>query len=511
MPDPSQPVPSAVTVPLFGTGVGTKSPNVSAQMRTNMYVERYDDPDKTPLALFARPGLRRFAQVQGAVLGVVGDVLLADAFGGEYALVATDTITAAGVSPLYAINGAGTFSQLAASGDLGVVQSWPGTPIRGASNGTQFVFTDGTYGWVVDATDNTFVTTQLSTSFNPNAVAFPNGCNSVTFCASRFVADDPSNPGRFRWSAAGDGTSWAALDFATAESCPDPLSCVFEAGGQLVLFGTQTTEFWAPAAAGASGQMPFQRVGGANIQWGTTSVSTIKKCNDSVIFVGRNQGGNRQVVQLKGYQTQVISTPDIEADIENDPGADAATAMFFVSGGHPFYVLNLATHSWAFDLRTGTWDKWITDDSRFAGQYEQAAFGEILVTDYRDGRIYAIDTTLATDDGNAMVREVVSKHATANLARLSVREIAIDLQTGVGLESGSTPTEAVTPQIMLTWSKDGGHVFGNEVWQPLGPAGGYLTRAVWRNLGRSRDWVFKLRVTDPVKLVIIGAAALFGP
>jgi hypothetical protein len=158
-------------------------------------------------------------------------------------------------------------------------------------------------------------------------------------------------------------------------------------------------------------------------------------------------------------------------------------------------------------LRTGSWDKWITDSSRYAGRFEQPAFGEILVTDYRDGRIYTVEPTVYTDDGSTMVREMVSKQAQMNLARLSLRELAIDCETGVGLNSG----QGSDPRIMLTWSKDGGHVFGNEVPLTLGAIGGYLTRAVVRNLGRSRDWTFKLRVTDPVKLVIIGAAAIFGP
>jgi len=30
---------------------------------------------------------------------------------------------------------------------------------------------------------------------------------------------------------------------------------------------------------------------------------------------------------------------------------------------------------------------------------------------------------------------------------------------------------------------------------------------VWRRLGRSRDRVFELKITDPVKTVIIGASA----
>jgi hypothetical protein len=179
--------------------------------------------------------------------------------------------------------------------------------------------------------------------------------------------------------------------------------------------------------------------------------------------------------------------------------------MFIVVAGHQFYVLNLSTGSWSYDLRTQTWGKWTTAAGRFAGNYSMPAFGKILVSDYRDQRVYTLDPALYTDDGGVMVREVTSKHAWVNLMRLSCKEIAIDCETGVGLNSG----QGSDPQIMLSWSKDGGHVWGNEVWQSLGAMGGYLTRAVWRNLGRSRDWLFKLRITDPVKVVIIGAAALF--
>ena len=32
------------------------------------------------------------------------------------------------------------------------------------------------------------------------------------------------------------------------------------------------------------------------------------------------------------------------------------------------------------------------------------------------------------------------------------------------------------------------------------------TRAIWWRLGAARDWVFKIRITDPVKVVIAGAS-----
>lgn len=494
------------TIPIFDTGIGTKSPNVSAQMRTNMYSEVYQNGDKSNMALFTRPGLTKFSQVQGPLAGIVGDFSLSSFYGGEWLLIAgagaTDPNTV-----LWRINGAGQSGNASFTADD---PAWKqvGQRVRAANNGTTAVWVDGTWGYYTDASNNTFSTDLLTSTNYPNAVAFPSNAQSICYVASRYVVDDPAYAGRFRWSAAGDGTSWNSLDFSTAESNPDPLSCVFEAWGTLLLIGTQTTEFWAPAAAGASGQQPFIRTGGANIQWGTTAIDTVRKCNDSVIFLGRNQGGSRQVVQLQGYTPTVISTADIEFDIQNDPAPDAATALFYVSSGHPFYILNLSDHSWAYDIRTGAWQKFTTAGSRYAGQWEQAAFGQIIVTDYQDGRIYKVDPNGYSDDGTAIVREVVSKHAYADLNRLSCQEIVIDCQTGLGSTDGTTP---VNPQIMLTWSKDGANTWGNEVWQSLGPVGNYPGRAVWRMLGRSRDWVFKMRVTDAVKVVIIDAAAKFGP
>jgi hypothetical protein len=487
---------SAQSIPLFGVGVGTKSTNVSAQMRTNLYVETYNDPDKTQMALFSRPGLLRFGLYDndgtGPIRGAVADALSTDA-----------TIECAWFvqgRTIIGILADGTFNA------SGVDLLTSSGVVRAAQAGSVGILVDGTTGYYFDiSTPASPSCTDLSTY--PQAASFPFTTPSVTSIASRIIAVDPAEIGRFRWSAAGDPLTWDALDFATAESAPDPLSAVFEYGGQLLMIGTQTIEFWAPAATGASGQLPFLRVGGANIQWGTTAIDTIRKCNDSVIFLGRNQGGARQVVQLKGYEAQPVSTPDVEADIATETSADldAAVAMFTVVAGHAFYILNLSDRSWVYDVRTGTWGKWITDASRFGGQWSLPAFGTILVADYRDARVYEFDADTYKDDDNTMTRQVISKHASANLARLSCAEVRIDCETGVANNTVPAPT------ITLSWSKDGGHTYGVDVTQPLGIVGGYLTCTVWRLLGRARDFVFKVTVTEPVKVVIIGAAAIFRP
>jgi len=67
--------------------------------------------------------------------------------------------------------------------------------------------------------------------------------------------------------------------------------------------------------------------------------------------------------------------------------------------------------------------------------------------------------------------------------------------------------KSIQPQIMLQVSRDGGYTYGREMWTSFGAIGQYLRRAEWRRLGVSRSFVFKFRVTDPVKVVIISAAA----
>jgi hypothetical protein len=80
------------------------------------------------------------------------------------------------------------------------------------------------------------------------------------------------------------------------------------------------------------------------------------------------------------------------------------------------------------------------------------------------------------------------------------------MEAGVGLVSG----QGSDPQIMMQISRDGGHAWGAEVWASLGAIGQYRARAIWNRLGRSRDWLFKFRVTDPIKTVFVAAWARYG-
>jgi hypothetical protein len=105
-----------------------------------------------------------------------------------------------------------------------------------------------------------------------------------------------------------------------------------------------------------------------------------------------------------------------------------------------------------------------------------------------------------TDDGQTIAREFISRHqSTGNYSFLS--KLWLEMEGGVGTLTG----QGENPQLMMQYSKDGGHTWSNEVWVNIGAMGQYRTRALFNRLGRGRDWLFKFRVTDPVKTVFIGA------
>lgn len=61
------------------------------------------------------------------------------------------------------------------------------------------------------------------------------------------------------------------------------------------------------------------------------------------------------------------------------------------------------------------------------------------------------------------------------------------------------------PQIMMQYSNDGGYTWSDELWQSIGKQGERKSRVKWSRLGQSRDRVFKVRISDPIKVALINA------
>jgi hypothetical protein len=141
------------------------------------------------------------------------------------------------------------------------------------------------------------------------------------------------------------------------------------------------------------------------------------------------------------------------------------------------------------------------ESTRHLAEIQSQYLNRNAVSHYSNGDIYFIDKDTYSDNGNPIERELVGRHIFDNMQDVFISSLQIDMETGTGLISG----QGSNPQIMLQISKDNGHTWGNERWQSFGKIGEYLKRVIWRQLGTGYDFVFKIRITDPVKVVITGA------
>jgi Phage stabilisation protein len=467
-----------VQIPLLGLGLQGRSPNVSAQRRLNLYLEIHaEGRDKTEISAHGTPGLQAFYDFgETPIRGMHGV--------GDYLYVVHRF-------SLYRVNNA------AVAESMGTLSTSTGA-VGFADNGTQVMITDGTKGYIY--TIATGVLAEISHA------DYPDNATSVTFLDGYFIVDSPSNPGRFYVSALYDGTTWNALAYATAESNPDNLVRPMAERSLLVLFGDYSTEIWANTGAL---DFPFSRMQGAAVEWGLAARASAVKFDDSLCWLARNRLGQVSVVRAAGLDIQRVSTPELDYLFSAYSAVSDATAFGFMLNGHPMYAISFptASRSWLYDGKTGAWSEWQSYGlTRHRGATQTSFLNDIMIGDYSDGRVFKLKPDVLTDDGDTIVREIVSPHSFgADDETLFISEIRLDLETGVGTATG----QGVDPQIMLSISRDGGSSFGTERWTDAGAIGNRRHRARWRRCGRARDMVLKLRISDPVEVNLLRATMDF--
>ena len=73
------------------------------------------------------------------------------------------------------------------------------------------------------------------------------------------------------------------------------------------------------------------------------------------------------------------------------------------------------------------------------------------------------------------------------------------------LKITSIPQKEIEPEMLLSWSSDGGHSWSNDHALSLGKLGEYKRRAIQRRIGLFRDWTPRFAISDPVKRVFTNA------
>jgi len=364
-----------------------------------------------------------------------------------------------------------------------------------AENGFQLAICDGSKLYIF-----TYATNILELVTSPNIPI----AGTVTFIDGYFVVNKVGT-GSFYISSLYDGLTWAALDFATAESSPDPLLRVFNALGQLWLLGMTTSEIWTNTGAAA---FPFQKISGGKLDAGIAAPNTAIAISNSILFLAQDEYGSYTVVQTTSVSPKEVSTAPINILLQNANNIDEVVAYAYQHDGHVFYVLTgggLDT-SLVYDLTTKLWHERAYLNS--SGIYEtdrgyccMFIFNKQLLGDKENGNVYEMSMDAYSDNGESILRERIYTHLFDDNQRIRYNKLNIGFETGTGIQSG----QGQNPLVALQLSKDGAKTWSTSFTTTIGRAGAYQTQVTFRRLGIAQQMTFRIKISDPVKVAIIGS------
>lgn len=463
----------------FATGSPAgKSLAVDTELLVNCYpVTSTSRRSKAIKAIYGRAGLELFGnygEFRARGLHAFGSRLYG-VFRGELISISNDSI---GVSK-------------------GTLETIDGT-VSMDDNGTQLMVVDGASGYTFNVDTDTFAKiTDADFPANPTHVTYLDGFFIVTV----------ANSDQFHVSTLKDGTSWNALDFASAESDPDDLITAIGDHGELWLLGARSTEVWQNTG---NLDFTFERLEGAKIQWGIHAQWSLARYADTIVMLGRNDHGAQQVISMVNYQPQRISDDALEKRIAGFASTTDAFGYVYNDAGRFFYVLSFPTgnETWAYDVREGEWHQLKSGiTGRFLPEFHQAFFSANMVSDFNTGNLFKLTPGIFADDGDDIFMKITGEHFSDEERQVGHAALQVIFEHGVGLQSG----QGDDPQAMLRWSNDNGRTYSSEHWRSIGKVGDHKARAVWRTLGRARDRVYEVAVTDPIKRVVVGIVLSLSP
>lgn len=342
------------------------------------------------------------------------------------------------------------------------------------------------------------VTDTLGYYWNGTTVAaitdpdFP-GADWVENIDGYFVIGEPAS-GRFFVSANRNPASWDALDFATAERYPDDLVQGVVDHGELILFGSESGEVMYNSG---DADFPLARVGSGHFEKGCGAKRSVAKAAGTVCFYGHD----RIVYKLDGYTPVPISTPAIEQALEDAVDKDFI-GLSWTEAGHTFYGLKCDDGTWVYDFTTQLWYERISYGlSHWLASFALLAYGKTLVGDATSNRVGQLDPDEFTEWGDVLRSSATSPPILNDNRWQFHHRVELVFEQGVGTPTG----QGADPQVMLRFSDDGGRTWSNEKWRGLGRIGEFRKRACYNRMGRSRDRVYELAVSDPVRRTLIQA------
>lgn len=354
-------------------------------------------------------------------------------------------------------------------------------------------FHDKSKGYEWDITDSTF-----------NEVTdtdFPGASPTMTAQDDYFFAHTGDV---LYWSGLADARTWSALDFVTAEGIGEEIKAVYSFQSTVFVLGRQGTEMYF----NTGDTTPWERLSRVLLQQGIEATDTLSEGKSNLYWLARGRQGNLSVITVdRSFNDVQISDDALNYRISTYSRVDDAEGFVFQREGKEFYQLNFPSEgkTWLYDADLQLWTELTSVRNEVEGRHlakDHVDFAGLnLVSDFEKAIIYKLDDTAYTDNGERILRKIVTAPIINDLEDIRINEIEVDFQNNVGLVSG----QGSTPQAVLRMSKDGGFTFGNHKFKEIGTQGKPRQEAKWRRLGSGDRIVFELTMSDPVRWAILGA------
>lgn len=318
-------------------------------------------------------------------------------------------------------------------------------------------------------------------------LAFPDGAavKAIAVGASRLIAIR-NNTGTFYWS---DILSDVIdpLSFATAENSPDKLQDLLYFGDRLILFGSDTIEFWASSG---DQDAPFIPTIGMVYSRGIKNTGACTTFNSGFAWVtDLNQ------ICVNDPNT-VISNPDLCSKIRDSASVKLWT---LVVDGMELLCLRLTDRSYVYNSTTGLWSEFTSyGETNWVCQCgTQEVFGSSL-----NGAIYEWNYGDYSDFGGELERRF---RAWAPVTEGNVPLDSVHLRVAPGLTTVLVGDDA-NPKVELRISPDGGSTWKEWLSRSLGLSGQYRKTVRWNSLGSYGypGVLLEFRVTAPVPFRMSG-------
>lgn len=461
-----------ISFPLAINSYQARSGLLSSERLVNMYAET--SPAEAPFnyALYGTPGLKPWVD-----LGVFNPIYGIEKMGDDIYVVCGVTV--------YKVDSNKTVTT------IGTMSVTPGRVMM-TNNATQVTilvesgqafYCTSTAGSLTEITDSDYVSS--------GSVDTVDGFTMFTNLESR----------RFQISELNQTDSYLALDFEDVLSNSSDLVRVASNNLEAWFFKKDITLVYYNSG---SGTFPFARKNGVLIQKGCAAKHSVATMDNSFFFLGND----KVVYGTSGYTPIPLSTHAISKEIESYGDVSDAFGFTYIQEGHKFYNITFPTanKTWTYDLTTKSWHERESLDSNKQTKEWRAnchvLFNDLnIVGDNACGKLYELDLDTYDEDGTTLISKVVSVTQFDEYRRDGVTQLALVMDTGVGINSG----QGKEPEIMLRTSIDGAKTWSSEMKQPLGEQGNYEAEVCWNRIAYGRSLIMELAISDPVKRSIVGS------